>query len=158
RLIEGFQGPTRKPPIKPKPPSDIVSEPVIEIVDEFPDRKTLKPAEQKALYDDGCGLLERMDRKTRLKFFEYQEEKYFACFEEERDGFERQIEDLNSEIAKLRQKLDPGRCAWEKTDGGRRAGGYEEKAAGDCGARAVSIATDKPYAEVFEVLQAAHAK
>jgi len=42
-------------------------------------------------------------------------------------------------------------------DGGRRAAGYG-KAAGDCGARAVSIASGKPYAEVFEALKAAHAR
>jgi hypothetical protein len=77
RLIEAVQGPTRKSPIKPKPDSDIVSEP--EIVDEFPDQKTLKPADRKTLYDEGCRLLERMDRNTRVKFFKYQEEKYFAC-------------------------------------------------------------------------------
>jgi hypothetical protein len=114
-------------------------------------------ADRKALYDEGCRLLKRMDRNTRVKFFKYQEQKYLACFEEERDSFERHIEHLNSEIAKLRQKLDPGRCAWEKTDGGRSAARYEGSA-GDCGARAVSIATGKPYAEVFGALQAAYAK
>jgi hypothetical protein len=149
RLIEAVQGPTRKSPIKPKPDSDIVSEPVIEIVDESPGRKTLK-----TLYDEGCRLLERMDRATRRKFFEYQERKYFACFEEERVCFERQIEDLNSTINELREKAKPpDRCPWVKSDGGRKAAGYGE-AKGDCVARAITIATGKPYAEVFEDLKA----
>jgi hypothetical protein len=156
RLIEAYQGPTRKSPIKPKPDSDIVSEPDIENIDGFPDRKTLKPAERKTLYNEGCVLLERMDRETRVKFFEYQEREYHAGFQEERDRFEEEIRELKSEIAKLRQKLDPGRCAWEDTDGGRRAAGYGEPK-GDCVARAIAIATEKPYTEVFEALKAASA-
>src|SRR5262249_43765979 len=128
-----------KKPIEPKPAPEPSSEPDIETIDEFPDQKTLKPADRKALYDEGRGLLERMDRVTRLKFFNYQEKKYFACFEEERCRFERQIEELNDKIVKLRQERDPGRCAWKTNDGGRRASGWEDDFKGDCVPRAIAI-------------------
>ena len=132
RLIRRIEPKKR---IEPKPAPEPSSEPDADIFDEFPDQKTLKPAEQKTLYEEGCALLARMDRQTRLRLFKHQEEKYFACFEEERDRFKEQIAQLNSEIAKLRQKLDPGRCGWVKDDGGRGDAGHKEPA-GDCVARA----------------------
>jgi hypothetical protein len=68
-----------------------------------------------------------------------------------------ELVDQNDKLRrKLEEKKEPGQCAWQRTDGGRRAAGYGGPA-GDCGARAVSIATGKPYAEVFEGLKAAHA-
>jgi len=147
-----------KKPIEPKPAPEPSSEPDLETIDEFPDHKILKSAERKTLFDEGCQLLERMDRQTRLKFFNHQEKKYLACFEEERDRFQERIEHLTSEIAKLRQKLDPGRCEWEETDGGRADAGYGDGLEGDCVVRAITIATEKPYAEVREALFARAAR
>jgi hypothetical protein len=141
-----------KKPIERKPAPEPSSEPEIEIVDEFPDRKTLKPADRKTLYEEGCALLERMDPPTRRKFFAYQERKYLADFEGAVDALKRQIEGLESENAKLRQKLDPGRCGWVNDDGGRAAAGHEPQ--GDCVVRAISVATERPYAEVREALKA----
>ena len=37
-------------------------------------------------------------------------------------------------------------------DGGRRAAGFTGKNAGDCAARAIAIATGKPYREVYDEL------
>jgi hypothetical protein len=146
-----------KKPIEPKPAPEPSSEPDLETIDEFPDQKILKPADRKTLFDEGCQLLERMDRQTRLKFFNHQEKKYFACFEEERDRFQERIERLTSEIAELRRKLDPGRCEWKLNDGGRADAGYEGRE-GDCVIRAISVATEKPYSEVREALLASAAR
>src|SRR5215468_5057150 len=54
-----------KKPIETKPAPEPSSEPDIETIDEFPDRKNLKPADRKTLYDEGRALLERMDQPTR---------------------------------------------------------------------------------------------
>ena len=151
RLIEGFRGPSRKPPTPKSPPSDIVSEPIIDIADEFPDRKTLSTPDRKVLYEQGCQLLERMDRPTRRKFFAYQERKYLANFDGAVDGLRRRVDALERENTKLRQKLDPGRCEWMNDDGGRAAAGYEPE--GDCVIRAIAVATEKPYVEVREALK-----
>jgi len=76
-------------------------------------------------------------------------------------GLEAEIEDLKRENADLRQQLEvfksPVRCEFVEDDGGRAAAGYGE-AEGDCVARAITIATGKPYTEVFEALKAAHAR
>lgn len=40
---------------------------------------------------------------------------------------------------------------WKKNDGGRKEAGYKGKA-GDCGVRAISIATGKEYQEVYDRL------
>jgi hypothetical protein len=67
-----------------------------------------------------------------------------------------EIGELVAQNDELRRKLDarkePGQCGWERTDGGRRAAGYGGPAS-DCVARAITIATEKPYAEVFEALK-----
>src|SRR5262249_50182255 len=71
------------------------------------------------------------------------------------------IEELKAENADLRHQLEvfksPVRCEFVEDDGGRAAAGYGE-ASGDCVARAITIATGKPYAEVFEALKAAHGR
>lgn len=41
---------------------------------------------------------------------------------------------------------------FQKNDGGRAAAGYKGQAAGDCVCRAISIATGKPYQEVYDKL------
>ena len=41
---------------------------------------------------------------------------------------------------------------WIYDDGGREAAGFKGKKVGDCVARAVSIASGRPYAEVYAVL------
>ena len=68
-------------------------------------------------------------------------------------------DDLQTENAELRRQLEvfrsPVRCKYVEDDGGRAAAGYGEPE-GDCVARAITIATGKPYAEVFEALKAAH--
>jgi hypothetical protein len=74
---------------------------------------------------------------------------------------ETKIEELQTENAELRRQLEafksPVRCEFVEDDGGRAAAGYGE-AKGDCVARAITIATGKPYAEVFEALKAAHSR
>jgi hypothetical protein len=76
-------------------------------------------------------------------------------------GLESQVEELKAENADLRQQLEafksPVRCEFVENDGGRAAAGYREPV-GDCVARAITIATGKPYTEVFEALKAAHAR
>ena len=71
-----------------------------------------------------------------------------------------EVEELKAENAELRRELavfkSPVRCEFVEDDGGRAAAGYEE-AGGNCVARAIAIATGKPYAEVFEALKAKHA-
>jgi hypothetical protein len=128
---------------------------------EFPNLKTtLKPADRKSLWDEGCRVLERMDAPTRRKFFAYQERKYLADFDGAIDHLRQQIEVLEHANAKLRKQLDPGRCEWVNNDGGRAAAGYDEPE-GDCVIRAIAVATEKPYAEVREALKeqaAAYAK
>jgi len=149
-----------KKPIETKPAPEPSSEPDIEIIDEFPNLKTtLKPADRKTLYDEGRALLERMDAPTRRKFFAYQERKYLADFDGAVGDLRQQIEALERENTKLRQKLDPGRCEWVNNDGGRSAAGHEPE--GDCVVRAIAVATERPYAEVREALKkeaAAYAK
>lgn len=39
-------------------------------------------------------------------------------------------------------------------DGGRRAAGYKGSAPGDCAARALAIATQRPYREVYDLINA----
>ena len=77
-------------------------------------------------------------------------------------GLESEVEELKTENAELRRQLEvfrsPVRCEFVEDDGGRAAAGYGEEASGDCVARAITIATGKPYAEVFEALKAAHAR
>jgi hypothetical protein len=90
-------------------------------------------------------------------------------------GLESEVEELKTENAELLKRLaesenenfalcgqleklkPPDRCPWVKDDGGRKAAGYRE-ASGDCVARAITIATGKPYAEVYEALKARHAR
>jgi hypothetical protein len=50
----------------------------------------------------------------------------------------------------------PVRCEFVKTDGGAGAAGHGDHS-GDCVARAIAIATGKPYLEVFEVLKERYA-
>jgi hypothetical protein len=45
---------------------------------------------------------------------------------------------------------------WVYNDGGRWEAGYRPRHVGDCVCRAIVIATEKPYREVFEALQAAN--
>jgi hypothetical protein len=140
RLIEGFQGPTRKRPIKPKPNSDIVSEPPIEIIEASPEaaerefEETIAPPV----------ILEEL-RSARIKIA----------------GLKSEVEKLKIENAELRRQLEifksPVRCEFVEDDGGRATAGYGEPS-GDCVVRAITIATGKPYAEVFEALQAAYAR
>jgi hypothetical protein len=74
-------------------------------------------------------------------------------------GLESEVEELKRENDDLRRQLEvfksPVRCEFVEDDGGRAAAGYGESS-GDCVARAITIATGKPYAEVFEALKAAH--
>jgi hypothetical protein len=76
-------------------------------------------------------------------------------------GLESEVEVLKTENADLRRQLEvfksPVRCEFVEDDGGRAAAGYGEPE-GDCVARAIAIATSKPYAEVFEALKGAHAR
>jgi hypothetical protein len=64
-------------------------------------------------------------------------------------------------VAGLNAKLNPkdGRCRWVKDDGGRRrsgiARGSRRDETSDCVARAIAIATEKPYREVHDALTAA---
>jgi len=181
RLIEGFQGPTRKPPIKPKPPSDIVSEPVIDIVDKIPEDPLFSAWEQSdetsrrdfiGCHWDEIKPFVKEELKESIEYLELRtehlREQEKILREQEGELCKQRKEIAASELGALklenddlRRKLNaakpPGHCAWEKTDGGRKAAGFQGKT-GDCGARAVSIATGKPYAEAFEALQAAHAK
>lgn len=46
-----------------------------------------------------------------------------------------------------------GRFLWRYDDGGRAQAGYKGKA-GDCICRAIAIACDRPYAEVYKALNA----
>jgi hypothetical protein len=45
---------------------------------------------------------------------------------------------------------------WVYDDGGRWEAGYRPRHVGDCVCRAISIATEKPYREVYEALRAAN--
>jgi len=60
----------------------------------------------------------------------------------------------------LNKLLNPkdGRCRWVKDDGGRRGSGIPrgcKDEVGDCVARAIAIATQKPYREVHDALTVA---
>src|SRR5262245_38333063 len=60
-------------------------------------------------------------------------------------------------VALLNGRLNPqdGRCRWVKDDGGRRGSGIargRKDEVGDCVARAIAIATQKPYREVHDAL------
>jgi hypothetical protein len=60
----------------------------------------------------------------------------------------------------LNKRLNPkdGRCRWVKDDGGRRGSGIPrgcKDEVGDCVARAIAIATQKPYREVHDALTVA---
>jgi hypothetical protein len=62
-------------------------------------------------------------------------------------------------VALLKGRLDPtdGRCRWVKDDGGRKGSGIarapgRKNDVGDCVARAIAIATGKPYREVHDTL------
>jgi hypothetical protein len=61
-------------------------------------------------------------------------------------------------VALLRNRLDPtdGRCRWVRNDGGRSksgiARGNKRDGVGDCVARAIAIATERPYREVHDAL------
>jgi hypothetical protein len=104
--------------------------------------KRLKPAERKALYDEGVALLEKMDPPTRRKFFTYQQRKYLTDFDGAVEGWKQTVEWLENENSKLRKKLDPDQCEFVKDDAGSAAAGYERE--GDCVIRAIAIATEKP--------------
>jgi hypothetical protein len=150
RLIEGFRGPSRKKPTIPTPPSDIVSEPDIDIVDEPPEeepRLTLKEAREQIEYLELVNKrLKETTAELRGKLKELQES---------------EVGDLLAENAELRRQLEalkpPDRCPWVKDDGGRKAAGYG-RAKGDCVARAITIATGKPYTEVHGALKAEYAR
>jgi len=63
-------------------------------------------------------------------------------------------------VGLLNKQLNPkdGRCRWVKDDGGRRASGIargHKDEVGDCVARAIAIATQKPYREVHDALTVA---
>jgi hypothetical protein len=63
-------------------------------------------------------------------------------------------------LLKGRLDLTDGRCRWVKDDGGRRGSGIARAAGrknevGDCVARAIAIATGKPYREVHDALTVA---
>jgi hypothetical protein len=63
-------------------------------------------------------------------------------------------------MALLKGRLDPtdGRCRWVKDDGGRSRSGVargHKDAVGDCVARAIAIAAQRPYREVHDALIAA---
>jgi hypothetical protein len=65
----------------------------------------------------------------------------------------------------LKSRLDPndGRCRWVKDDGGRKNSGIaraagRKDAVGDCVARAITIATGKPYREVHDALTVANVR
>jgi hypothetical protein len=63
-------------------------------------------------------------------------------------------------IGLLNKQLNPkdGRCRWVKDDGGRRRSGIargHKDEVGDCVARAIAIATQKPYREVHDALTVA---
>jgi hypothetical protein len=153
RLIEAFQGPSRKPPIKPKPVSDIVSEPVVDPVEETDDSPLLFAAWQ------------RSSKPARRWFVQVNRQQIEPLLEvcinarlkAKVEDLEGQVKDLSAENDKLRHQLarikSPGLCKWVEDDGGRRAAGYG-KPESDCVARAITIATDKPYSEVFEALKA----
>jgi hypothetical protein len=173
RLIEAVQGPTRKSPIKPKPDSDIVSEPDIEIVD-----KTFKPDASNPPLWEAWG---KSDQSAQREFVEVHwcelEPFIKAELKGDRELLERQNDILCQEVADLRRELKeieeseigelklendalrrklealkpPGRCGWVRNDGGRRASGHKVK--GDCVIRAIAIATGKPYGEVFGALK-----
>jgi hypothetical protein len=74
-------------------------------------------------------------------------------------GLQSEVEELRLENANLLRQIEafnsPVRCEFVEDDGGREAAGYGG-ATGDCVARAIAIATRKPYAEVFEALKARH--
>jgi hypothetical protein len=64
-------------------------------------------------------------------------------------------------VGLLNQKRNPkdGRCRWIKNDGGRRRSGIaragRKDEVGDCVARVIAIATQKPYREVHDALTVA---
>jgi hypothetical protein len=157
-----------------------VSEPDIEIVDETsePDDASNPPlweawdksdqSAQREFVEVHWGELKpfiKAELKGDLEVLEYQNE----ILREEVADLRRQLKEIEeSEIGELklendnlRRKLEaakpPGRCGWVKDDGGRRANGYG-RSVSDCVARAITIATRKPYPEVFEALKAGAAE
>jgi hypothetical protein len=159
RLIETFQGPSRKPPtIKPKPASDIVSEPVIDSVEEIDDAPSDKETEED--HDEFALIMawRRSSKDSRRYFVDvYQRQIEPLLKAVVADDLKAQIEELHTENEKLRHQLakikSPAVCEWVEDDGGREAAGYG-KSGTDCVARAITIATGKPYAEVCERLKA----
>jgi hypothetical protein len=59
-----------------------------------------------------------------------------------------------SNIAAGLKKQPATALAWIYDDGGRAAAGFKGEA-GDCVARAIAIATDRPYGEVYSALKSA---
>jgi hypothetical protein len=57
-------------------------------------------------------------------------------------------------VGLVSQRLNPkdGRCRWVKDDGGRGSDIRRKGEVGDCVARAIAIATQKPYREVHDAL------
>src|SRR5262245_24635404 len=60
-------------------------------------------------------------------------------------------------VGLLNERLNPkdGRCRWVYDDGGRHGSGISrgrKDEVGDCVARAIAIATEKPYREVHDAL------
>src|SRR5262245_51868897 len=54
-----------------------------------------------------------------------------------------------------RRRRKVKKCRWVRTDGGRRAAGYDNSGHdGGCVPRAIAIATGKPYREVLDALTA----
>lgn len=43
---------------------------------------------------------------------------------------------------------------WKQNDGGRKAAGFPKPAPGDCAVRAIAIASELPYKEVYDALHA----
>src|SRR5262249_7247701 len=62
--------------------------------------------------------------------------------------------DAWSELADSMSPIEDGRCGWVKDDGGRSKSGVPgaDKEVGDCVARAIAIATQRPYLEVHNAL------
>ena len=81
-----------------------------------------------------------------------------ACFDgvpnqEAMDAIDRALSAW-SELADSMSPIEDGRCGWIKDDGGRSKSGVPgaDKEVGDCVARAIAIATQRPYREVHDVL------
>src|SRR5262245_6146361 len=81
-----------------------------------------------------------------------------ACFDgvpnqEAMDAIGRAL-DAWSELAGSMSPIEDGRCGWVKDDGGRSKSGVPgaDKEVGDCVARAIAIATQRPYREVHNAL------